>query len=158
MPNLDKTGILAGRVTSRQAGNKVDNSNQTGKTNYFDVIEHPLIWQWIQETAKRDPDSFGVLVDNNYRQFRLIFGKPQWQSTVKVPEKSGKRRGRVYRWYCLGEGMQWLVETGTEGTILRIKSDDTLAKFKQNPLIGLGGVAYLKRLLNIITGIESYNQ
>lgn len=117
------------------------------KSIYFDVADHPVIWRWMLETSKRDPQSFRILIQDNTLFFKKLLGKPNWYQKQNNLEWT-------HRWLCAGQGLTWLIQTGPRGTVFRIKSHSQLDKFKQESNIGLGGISYLKEILTAITGAQ----
>lgn len=129
---------------------QLTSSNTVLKSTYFDVADHPLIWRWMLETAKRDPKSFECLTQDNTYFFKNLLGKPQWHQPLKKGSKEWS-----HRWVCIGQGLTWLIQTGPNGTVFRIRSMSSLEHFKQEPMIGVGAIAYLKELLSLMTGTQT---
>lgn len=116
-----------------------------GKSTYFDISDHPVIWRWMMETARRDPESFGMLVQDNTRFFKGFLGKANWR------QKGGEW---THRWVIPAEGLYWLIQTGPAGTVFRLRSNTVLERFRTDPAIGVGAIAHLKELLSRISGVQ----
>lgn len=123
--------------------------NNVLKSTYFDIADHPVTWRWMLETAKRDPKGFGCLIQDNTYFFKNLLGKAQWSQSSKTNIEW------THRWICIGQGLTWLIQTGPNGTVYRLKSNSSLEYFKQEYMIGMGAIAYLKELLSLITGTQS---
>lgn len=132
-------------MSSEQTQNS-SSGGAAARSVYFDISDHPIIWRWMLETARRDPQNYGLLIRDNTLFFRRLLGKPQWH------QKKGKEW--THRWVCNGQGLIWLIQTGEAGTVFRIKSHTSLERFKSESIIAVGAIAHLKELLGRITGVQ----
>lgn len=115
------------------------------KKNEFqmDVIDHPLVFNWMQETIKRDPESFVLLVGPNSKEFFKLFGQPTW--------KDNGEKGWKYGWKVSENNLNWIILTGDHGTIFRIQTQVHSQVYLQDPKIGVGLISFLSDLLQKIS-------
>jgi len=107
----------------------------------LDIADHPAIWRWLKEKARRDPEAFLYLTRGNVRSFTAFYGRAHWRIKGDPTWTHG--------WSFSEEGLNWIVLSGPTSTGYRLRpsGDDFLTDTR----VGLGGVAFLDRLLTRLT-------
>lgn len=114
------------------------------RDSIVDIADHPIVWRWMKETARRDPDGFARLVGPNEVRLHRLFGKPTWTADGQ----EGWTRG----WAIHGNGLPWMVITGEGGTIFRVQTAISTEEFFADRRIGTGITAYLGELMQTLIG------
>lgn len=119
------------------------NTGTTIRDEYqIDVIDHPSVGMWMRETAKKDPQGFLRLTGDNTKDFLKFFGKPKW--------KNDGKKGWTHGWSVHENNLRWLILTGEQGTIFRLRVPVVGDAYLNDPRVGVGIIQYLSSLLKIL--------
>ena len=105
----------------------------------IDVADHPNVMLWLKDLARKDPEGFLRLVGDNTVFFERLFGKPTWRNNGE--------KGWTHGWALYESNMHWLVLTGPQGTIFRLRLATTGDDYLKDPRVGTGVARYLTTLL-----------
>lgn len=109
----------------------------------IEVGDHVVAWRWMKEKARNDPDGFLRLAGPNVRRLEKILGKAQWRS-------SGER-GWTHAWAVARHGLNWMILSGPESTIYRLRVPSDGEDYLQDRRVGIGAVAMLSELLDALS-------
>jgi len=118
---------------------QVERRKNTGReSQQVDAADHPHAARWLRETARRDPIGYLRLTGPNRRRLEAIYGRP----TLKADGKNGWAAG----WTLTEFNLSWIILTGEDGTLFRLRlpggSDDHLS----DPRVGVGITRFLQSL------------
>ena len=120
------------------------NNSQSGKNEHqIDVVDHPQVYMWMKDTARKDPEGFLRLVGPNEKEFTILFGAPQWQNNGS--------KGWTHGWSVHESNLNWLILTGPQGTYFRLRLPVSGETYLNDPKIGVGVTQYLNYLLKKIS-------
>lgn len=117
-------------------------NTNTQREHQIDVIDHPHVAMWMKDTAKKDPEGFLRLVGNNVKDLQKIYGTADWTNDGK--------KGWTHGWSIYENGMQWVVLTGMNGTLFRIRLPVAGESYLSDTKIGVGIIQYLSTLLKLL--------
>lgn len=106
----------------------------------IDVADHPTAARWLKETARRNPEGFLRLVGNNQKRLTALYGLPRW--------KSDGKHGWHAAWSLTDHGLSWVVLTGPDGTIFRLRVPGDGDDHLNDARVGVGITRYLNTLLH----------
>ena len=116
---------------------------KTDKIEYqIDVADHPSVSLWMKEAAKKDPEGFLRLVGPNEKQLVRIFGPADWRNDGE--------KGWTHAWSVYDNSLHWLVLTGPQGTLFRLRLPVPGDSYLSDSRVGVGIVQYLQNLLKIL--------
>lgn len=104
---------------------------------YIDVLDHPRVFNWLDDIAKLDPNMFYTLVKDNSYYFKKIFGKP---------EKNNHKEWKDC-WFYIYKGMYLKILSGKGGTVVLCKTITTEEDFKKDSMLGVVIISFLEELL-----------
>jgi hypothetical protein len=110
----------------------------------LDVADHPLIWRWLKETSRSDPEGFLRLSRGNVQALTRLLGKAGW----RIADHPDWTHG----WTVVEEGLTWAVLSGPHSTCYRLRVPGEAEAYRQDPRVAVGGVAFLQRLLTRLMG------
>lgn len=123
--------------------NITDYTQTTGTTirneYQIDIIDHPSVGLWMRETSRKDPEGFLRLVGDNTKDFSRLFGKPKW--------KTDGKKGWTHGWSVHENNLRWLILSGPQGTIFRLRVPVSGDTYLNDPRVGVGIIQYLSSLL-----------
>lgn len=109
---------------------------------YIDVIDHPRVWKWFDDLAKRDENLFYALVRDNSVYLQRFLGKaekhthPEWDTC----------------WFYTYKGLQFKILSNHNGTVFLCKTITTEEDFKNDFKIGIAIINFIEELLQKIAG------
>lgn len=109
----------------------------------IDIGDHPVAYRWLKETAKSDPEGFLRLVGPNRRRLTKLYGSPHWTA------EAGK--GWSDAWELQRNGLNWMILTGPDDTIYRLRVPSDGEDYLADPRVGVGIVSTLSDLLDHLT-------
>lgn len=114
------------------------------RTEYhIDVADHPNVMLWMKDAAKRDPQGFLRLVGDNTDIFRQWWGKEAWTNDGS--------KGWSYGWALYENNLHWMVLTGEQGTIFRLRVATKPEEYLSDPRVGVGVIQHLTHLLRTLS-------
>ena len=109
---------------------------------YIDVIDHPRVWGWFNDLAKRAPDLFYALSRNNEVYLKRFLGKPEKHTH---PEWDTC-------WFYTYKGLQFKILSNDNGTVILCKTITTEEDFKSDFKLGIAIINFIEDLLQKIGG------
>lgn len=120
--------------------NSLESAESQSPTPQIDVSDHPMIWRWMQETAKHDIEGFVCLTRGNVNAFLARWGKP-------VARWKDKNREWTHAWNVTEEGISWLILSGPQSSAYRLRYTGSKEAYLADPRVADGAVTFLKKLL-----------
>jgi len=105
---------------------------------HVDVADHPVVWRWLKETARKEPAAFVRLTQDNSEAFTILFGPAKYESKGEKGWKKG--------WVFVQFGLSWLITTGQQGTIYRIKTVGDGDEYLKDPKVSTGSIHFFQSL------------
>lgn len=112
--------------------------------HHVEVADHPQVMLWMKDMAKRDPQGFLRLAQDNTKIFRQWWGKETWTNDGSKGWTSG--------WALYENNLNWLVLTGVHGTIFRLRVSTRAEEYLSDPRVGVGVTQYLAQLMKALAG------
>lgn len=109
----------------------------------IDIADHPVAARWLKETALRDPEGFLRLVGPNERRLTALYGPPRWRSDGKT--------GWKVAWALVDQALSWVVLTGPEGTLFRLRVAGSGEEYLADARVGVGITRFLQSLLDSLS-------
>jgi hypothetical protein len=128
------------------ASKKTDAAGATSEQQ-IEVGDHLVAWRWLKEKARIDPEGFLRLVGPNAKRFERLWGAPHWTSD------GGK--GWTHAWAISRHNLNWMILSGPDSTIYRLRVPSDGEDFLADPRVGIGATAMLSELLDTLTGQRS---
>lgn len=119
--------------------------SQSQHDPHIDIADHPIVWRWIKEMARKDPTSFSMLTRDNTDSFDIIFGPAKYRSNGE--------KGWCRGWSFVQYGMAWLVTTGPQGTVYRIKTVGDGEEYLKDPKVSTGAIQFFQSLQQQLTDL-----
>lgn len=109
----------------------------------LDVIDNPIVQGWMQNIIRFNPTGFARLVGDNTTRLQKIYGSP-----------SGIDKGVSY-WVVTRNGLNFIVLTGSQGTVVRIKMPNKKVFFEDYKVAN-GINNFLEDLMDMLTGNKTF--
>lgn len=109
---------------------------------YIDVIDHPRVWNWLNDLAKREPFLFYALVRDNSIYLERFLGKPEKQTTSEWDKC----------WFYTYKGLQFKILSNENGTVFLCKTITTEEDFKNDFKLGIAVINFLEEILMKVSG------
>lgn len=109
-----------------------------------DIADHKVAWRWMKELARRDPEGFARLTGGNRKRLESLYGPPQWTQDGK--------HGWTAAWSVHDSGLTWIILTGQDQTIFRLRVPNDVEDYLVEPRVGVGIINYLQTLLRRLMG------
>lgn len=119
-----------------------DRPTKTKSEYQVEVADHPNVMIWMKQVAKKDPEGFLRLVGDNTQIFRKMWGKENFK------DEGGK--GWTSGWSIYENSLHWLVLTGEQGTLFRLRISMDGESYLKDPRVGVGVIQYLTWLMKTI--------
>lgn len=103
----------------------------------IDCSDHPVVGLWIQKLMERDLESYSLLVRNNTELFKRFLGEPWWKGEQGDEWEFG--------WQLSSSGFNWIILTGNQGTIYRIRVPLGGYEYLTDPRVGAAMVNFLQK-------------
>ncbi len=103
----------------------------------IDCSDHPVVGLWMQKLMGRDLETYYLLVRNNSELFKRFLGKPWWEGECDD--------GWSFGWQISSSGFNWIILTGEQGTIYRIKVPLDGYEYLTDPRVGASMVNFLQK-------------
>ncbi len=116
-------------------------SQQSGRVQSMDVLDHPVVWRWMVELAKHDPRGFAILTHPTRIALCRLLGTPD------------KKTKEVFMWFVKEAGMTWQISQHPDlGVEFRIVLEPNLpSPLSESIIFGTGMVQYLTLLLKVFS-------
>ena len=108
----------------------------------IDVVDHPSVSIWMKDTARKDPEGFLRLVGPNMKQLQKVLGPTDW--------KNDGEKGWTHGWSVYDNSLHWLILTGPQGTMFRLRLPVPGESYLSDPRVGVGIIQYLQYLLKTL--------
>lgn len=131
--------------SAKTEGPKTDRPSSARKDELVDIADHPAVWRWMRDLARRDPEGFSRLSGPNLSRLQHLYGRPEWES-------SGDKAW-THAWGVHDHHLSWVIQSGPESTWIKLRVPaGTSHDYLSDPRVGVGATAFLQTLLRRFMG------